>query len=418
MALSRAACVLSSVLGTAALTSPVRAAVVDEVVGANALSDEDPSQISGFGLDLTISDGSGLNFVGQNYRNHLGLKVEPHWNVGRRFFASSPIWKSLTLKAEATATRALAGTDSASFSGSVATEPVRPCADLRPSQSGTIDPTSVPRCHPAPAERRTDFSDISLGAVLPRFARIPELGVDASASLRVVLPVSLQSRFQTLRLSTGVGASLGRLLWQDRVRLGYSFVFSKNFHEYTTPGLAPEMFAAAELGGNPYAGLAGVGISNFYSDPTRIEGGGFNISAALANGLSAIIQLSQRWSGGVAYTWIDGFTYSHRCLVEISGQTVDTCAAGDAVAEDSGSSLRRPGHRKSQLFRVSASYAARNWLELSLSWLTRSPRLKPDSSYRQGFVSVDYNAFTTVVLAVTVSVDRVAGPWWRSRGSR
>ena len=50
-------------------------------------------------------------------------------------------------------------------------------------------------------------------------------------------------------------------------------------------------------------------------------------------------------------------------------------------------------------------------MNFSLGWITWSPRLKGDSSYRQGFVSTNYDAFTTVVLSTTISVEELTGRW-------
>ena len=92
----------------------------------------------------------------------------------------------------------------------------------------------------------------------------------------------------------------------------------------------------------------------------------------------------------------------------MQGQIIDTCRSGDAVAGNSGPSLNRPARRDSQVLWISLSYQATDWMGLSLSWINWAPAQKPDSSYRQGFISTDYNAFTTVQLGVTFTVDEIA----------
>ena len=84
-----------------------------------------------------------------------------------------------------------------------------------------------------------------------------------------------------------------------------------------------------------------MGISNLYADPSRVGTGGFNTSFSLSNALSARMTFDEKWSGDVLYMWTDGFTYGHRCMVDVSGQAVDTCRTGAAVAAGSGSD----GHR-------------------------------------------------------------------------
>jgi hypothetical protein len=253
-------------------------------------------------------------------------------------------------------------------------------------------------------------------ASLPRFATIPRVAVDVTGGARVVLPLSAQSRFATLRLGVAGNAGFGRGFLGGRVRASYSLGASKNFHAYSTSGLSTDRdFAAAEIGGNPSSGVAGVGISNFYADPSRAGGGGFATSYSFSNGLSATFPLYGKVGGAISYMWIDGFTYSHRCMVSVGGQDVDTCATGAAVAANSGATTEARGHRRAQVFSLTADYDFRPWLGFSLAFTTWSPREKPDTSYRQPFVSTDYNAFTSVVLSATLPVETVFETW---RGSR
>ena len=60
---------------------------------------------------------------------------------------------------------------------------------------------------------------------------------------------------------------------------------------------------------------------------------------------------------------------------------------------------------------MTASYQFRPWLGFSLAWITWAPREKPDSSFRQGFISTDYNSFTSVMLSATTSLEEVAKKW-------
>lgn len=373
-------------------------------------------RFGGFGLDVSVSDGSSLNFVGQNYRNDLSLQLDPSFSVGKRYLAASPTWSKLALFARFSVSQTLFGTDPSSFGAEVGGGPLAPCSNLTPSaQGGTIDPAAVERCDPATGDRRTDYSDVWLGASLPRFATIPRVNVAVSGSTRFVLPVSAQSRFQTLRLGVTATGMLSRAFWSDRFRLAYGLWFSKNFHAFTTPGLDPESLAAGETGRNPYSGLSGVGISNFYADPSRVGSGEVNTSYSFANVLSVAVKLPGKWFADAMYMWRDGFAYGVPCRVNMGGSEVDTCRTGDAVAARSGSELDRPGHRKSQLFWATVGYNVRDWVNVSLAWITAAPRLKPDSTFRQGLVSLDYNAFTSVVLSTTITVEELADRWRKGR---
>jgi hypothetical protein len=388
---------------------------------ANALtgtpSGDEAPRLHGLDLDLTLSDSSGLNAVGQNYRNELSLYLEPRWSIGRALMPQAGRWSKLTLSARFVITQALAGTNEEFFGSDVRSGPQGTCSDIVPSADGAvIDPNQVRRCNPTPAARRIDYSDLWLTAGVPRLFTLPK-EIDVPASLRVLVPVSAQSRFQTLRLGLTGTSGLTRGFWQDRLKLSYALGFSKYFHAYTTPGIAPGPIGAAETGGNGAAPLTGVGISNLYANPALVGTGGFNPAFSFSNALSAHLSIADRWSGDVLYMWTDAFTYAHRCAVEVGDQTVDTCRTGGLVAANSSSDVTARGHKRGQVFWVTLSYEAAPWLDLSLAWVNWAPRLKPNSSYRQGFISTDYNAFTSVMLSASTSLDKVAARL-RNKASR
>jgi hypothetical protein len=401
----------AAVAAALGLPQPAVAQLANALTGTTATGPEDTA-LRGFDFSLTLSDSSGLNTVGQNYRNELSAYFEPQWAAGKRLGLGGALSK-LTVSGRFVLTRALSGTSDDSFSGSASSGPLTPCSTVIPSpDGGVVDPTQVRRCNPAAADRRTDYSDIWLSAGLPRFATIPRANLDVSSSLRLVLPTSAQSRFATLRFGvTGTGG-LSRGFFGDKLRLFYTLGLTKNFHAYSTPGLDPGAGGpAGEEGGNPASGLAGTGISNLYADPSRVGQGGYNTSFALANSLSAHLELGGRWSGDVLYLWTDGFTYGHPCQIDVSGLSVDSCRTGAAVADSSGSAVEGRGHKRGQVFWVTASYNYRPWLSFSLAWVNWAPREKPDSSYRQPFISTDYNAFTSVMLSATTSLEEIAKRW-------
>jgi hypothetical protein len=397
------------------LERPAAAQLDNALTGTTA--EPTGSALGGFDFELTLSDSSGLNAVGQNYRNELSTYFEPRWAIGDRLFGGSGALGKLTLSGRFVLTRALSGTGDDSFGGTVNSGPVAPCSNVLPSsEGGVIDPTQVRRCNPPSADRRIDYSDLWLTAGLPRFATIPRTGLDLSTSLRLILPTSVQSRYATLRFGlTGTGG-LSRAFFGDKLRLIYTLGVTKNFHAYSTPGIdAGPPGPAGDVGANPSGGLSGTGISNLYADPTRAGQGGFNVSFSLANSLSAHFDLSQRWSGDVLYLWTDAFTYGHRCQLDLDGLALDSCATGAAVAGASGTDVAARGHKRGQVFWVTASYSFRPWLSFSLAWVNWAPREKPDTSYRQPFISTDYNAFTSVMLSATTSLEEIAKRW---RGTR
>ena len=370
----------------------------------------------GFTFDLTTADGSGLNSVGHNYRNDFVWYFEPAWNVGQVYLRGTR-WHSLQLQARFSVTANVSGTDEANFSGYAnATGPQGTCGSPDVStQGGSVDPGSVPYCSPPPNNRRADYSDLWLTLRAPHLYTIPKIDVYVNPAFRVVLPTSAESLYATMVMSLTPSVAVGRAFWHDKIHAGYGFGFTKYFHRYIAPQLNPAAGGqAATIGGNYNDGAYGAGLSNFYADPTRVGTiGGYNPSYAFIHTISGGIQLSDKWSLDVLYLIIDAFSYDHSCTLQVNGVAYDTCDAGDAVASASGAQVSRPGHRDSQVFWATIAYQPLDWLGLSLAWINWAPLQKPDSSYRQGLISTDYNAFTTIQLAATITVDKLAAHYWR-----
>ncbi len=85
----------------------------------------------------------------------------------------------------------------------------------------------------------TLLGDLSLRLGASRFAKIPGIDVDVSASLGLTLPTSLASQGDTLMFALAPQVRLSRTF--DKVlsglTIGYSLRLSKLFHEYTTSAL-------------------------------------------------------------------------------------------------------------------------------------------------------------------------------------
>ena len=374
----------------------------------------------GLTFDLTTADGSGLNSVGHNYRNDFVWYFEPAWNIGQMYFRGTR-WRSLQLQARWSLTANVSGTDEANFSGQSNASPAGTCPGTTINDNGTVDPGSVGYCDPSANTRRADYSDVWVTLRNPHIYTIPKIDVYLSPSFRMVAPASRESLYQTLVMSLTPSIAAGRTFWHDKIRVGYGFGFTKNFHRYTSPLLAPGQggLTGATAGGNLSDGPYGAGLSNFYLDPSR-DGtiGGYNINYSLSHTISGGIQLSDKWSFDVLYVIIDSFTYDHSCAttnVAVAGAQYDTCSAGDRVAANSGATLARPSHRDSQVFWATIAYQPLDWLGLSLAWINWAPLQKLDSSYRQGIISTDYDAFTTIQLAATITVDRLAARYWRKQ---
>jgi hypothetical protein len=396
---------LGLALGAAA---PAAAQTAASATGQVSTAPAEQSNLGGFDVSLSFSDSTGLNAVGENYRNELSLFIEPRWAVGKFYLKDKGFLSKLVLGGRLVLNRAIAGTDEGGFGNDVNAGPQGGCSNITPSANGgVIDPNQVAYCHPAPNSRRTDYSDIGVSAALPRLTTIPRIGVDVSPSVRFTLPISPQSRFSSLRLGTTASVGLGRAFVGDKLRLGYSFGFTKNWHKYTTAGLESDGGTVAEQGGNSYSPIAGVSSSNLYADASRVGMRGFNTSFSMSNSINAAYKINDDWSVDGLYMWTDGWSYDHSCGVVIAGSDHNECDAGDVVAAGSDSDVTRRGHRKGQVLWLTANYNWRPWLGFSLAWATWAPRQKPDSTFRQGIISTDYNSFTSVLLSASTSLDEV-----------
>ena len=370
----------------------------------------------GLTFDLTTADGSGLNSVGHNYRNDFVWYFEPAWNIGQMYLRGTR-WRALQLQARFSVTANVSGTDEANFTGySNSTGPQGTCGSPSINDNGgAVNPGTVAYCNPPPNNRRADYSDLWLTLRSPRIYTVPKIAVYLNPALRVVLPTSLESQYATMVMSFTPSISVGRTFWHDKLRAGYGFGFTKFIHRYTTPQLNPSAGGqASTIGGNYHDGAYGAGLSNFYLDPSRVGTiGGYNPSFTLTHTISGGVQINDKWSVDVLYLIVDAFSYDHSCTMQVNGITYNTCSAGDAVAANSNASLSRPGHRDSQVFWATIGYQPVDWLGLSLAWINWAPLQKPDTSYRQGLISTDYNAFTTIQLAATITVDKLAARYWR-----
>src|SRR5262249_11873898 len=161
---------------------------------------------------------------------------------------------------------------------------------------------------------------------------IPRAQLEVSPSVRFVIPISKQSRLSTLRLGVTGSVGFGRSFLQEKLRLGYGFGFTKNFHQYSTPGIAPgDAGTGAELGDNPYNGVMGVGLSNLYTDASRVGMSGFNSSFSFSNSINGSYKIDDDWSVDGTYMWTDGFSYGHTCVITATGTSQDTCRSGRDV---------------------------------------------------------------------------------------
>jgi hypothetical protein len=372
----------------------------------------------GFAFDFTMADSSGLNSIGENYRNDLNFYFEPTWNVGPRFLRNTA-FKSLMVAGRFAVTQNLSGTEESNFGSQVNSGPETPCFNGTPStQGGTINPSQVPYCHPAANNRRTDYSDIWLTLRAPKIYTIPVVGININPSIRFIFPTSLESRFATLRMGWTTSLALGRSFWKDRISVGAGFGITKNFHDKTTQQIYASNGSTGGTttqGGNFYDQAAANGISNFYVDPSRTSNiGGYNVSYAMLGSFTAAAHINDKWSFDVLYILIGNFTYGpDQCNVSIgNGQTTNVCANNAAVMQGQG--ISQHTNHDAQVFWATLAYQPLDYLGISLAWINWAPLTYSNSTYRQGIISTNYDAYTTVQLGVTVTLDKLGAKFLKN----
>jgi hypothetical protein len=139
---------------------------------------------------------------------------------------------------------------------------------------------------------------------------IPKLGIDVFSEVRLYLPTSLVSRYETL-----VIAPLGRLSLIRAfgpVVLGYSLMFRKNFHRYESPlldnaGDLPSAYVRARRPEDPRG-------------PSQAPIAGNNISFSLSNSFFVSYVPISRLSISAYYAISQSFTYRNYAKDEFSSQ--------------------------------------------------------------------------------------------------
>ena len=384
--------------------------------GSIAVASSGPVRFWGFGLDWSFWDDNTLNTA--SYRNDIANLFLPRWDIGEVAFRGTP-FHSLSLGGRFVVTRALTGYDDTGYSGQNSGGPITPCSNLTPSANGTVDVTKVQRCNYGNNPDRTDYSDVLLSLSNPSIATIPKLGININPSITLTLPASAQSQLATLQAGLGFGLGLNRSFLGGKVNLAYVVGFTKYFHRYTTANYSNGSTSNANGSlstNNPNVDLSQVASNdaNFLADPGRDTSvGGYNSSYALRQIFLLSINPTERLGISALYIMSDAWAYpiDSSCLTTLNGQVQDLCAAGQQVAQGSGASIVTNGSahkRGQQIFWLTVGYQLLDWLNVNVAWYTGSLRTFDDGSPRQPFISTNYDAFTSVSLGATITLEKLA----------
>lgn len=218
----------------------------------------------------------------------------------------------------------------------------------------------------------TQLGDLALRFTASRFATIPGLGAELTASLGFAFPTSLASQGQTMLFSVSPSLRLG---WTFRevmsgLSFGYTARFTKLFHDYTTGELESPVVPGC------FAGSSG-SCDRFLNTGVR------NTSYRMANSLDASLAftdwMSMSASFGVVVSWLYEDVEDER----VTFQELEPQDERYALVADLG-----------------LTFQPTNPLSISIGASTFNPQLAPDGSRYTPF----FNRFTTLYLDLRVDV--------------
>ena len=196
----------------------------------------------------------------------------------------------------------------------------------------------------------------------------------------------------------------------QRKILGYSIAATKNVHKYTAPNF--QCGADDLLGGSYFT--PGYLDSNVATRTDTyapyLTGGKLNPSWGVNHIFTVDVTPIDKLGISLIYVMSQAFPYPANCNsgMNIQGYTDNSCAGGMAVAASQSSGISTDSQRVNQIFWLTVGYQVLDWLNISAALITATPQKAENNSLRQPFLSFDYNAFSTVSLGATVSIDKVA----------
>ena len=217
-------------------------------------------------------------------------------------------------------------------------------------------------------------SDISLSGGYNSIYVIPVVDVELSASATLTIPTSTFSRAETLLLGTGVEVAASRSFpVLGGLQIGYSFEFSKAWHEYTTTAGGARLEGPCALGVN--ADRCGFEVGS----------GERNVSWTVNNTLNASITIND---------WISGVVAGGLGVGQLYGAEESDPRESNSVSD--------PTHaRYHALTMAKVMFFSSNIISGSLGLVSFHTQQMPDSSLRSPFL----NRFTRITADLIVDLD-------------
>ena len=358
-----------------------------------------PAGAGDFG-SLSIWDISGVTGDAESYENQLSFVLSPSLRLGRVWKGAPALAAPLTLSAELSLGVELAGNDArfrgAQFSGPAATPggaeslAINAQGQVVNAQAGQADGTG----------KRALLTDLWLGLSHPKLYRVPLAGVDLGARLAVILPTSTASQATGLYASPGLGISLGRSFWSERLSLGYSLRYTHYLYRHAT---------------NDFRSMGGEVIVNGRPEPVYQpnRGTSLNPNFAVINELWVEGKIIAGLSAAASYSLINTFTHALEPVELETLPLADPCADGQAVAVATGGEVNACGERSQRdahWFRFHLSYQVLPQLGISAGLSTYQPVRHEGAGVSNPFIqTVPTTNYTTVELGLRLEFEETAG---------
>ena len=343
-------------------------------------------RFQGFDLAVSLTDSTGLSFAPGSYYNVLSLWLEPSFHLGRRLLPGT-WWAPFAVSLRMPIDFELSSNDprfrgpgfsSASLYATPEAIPIAVVRDASLAAWGTTD---------GAVRNPVQVGDLWLTVQHPKLFKVPALDVVVGASLRLVAPVSPQSRNTGLVTTTSLGVFLDRVL--GPLDVNYAGRFAKYFFTRTSPAIASSL---------PDPVINGQTTELWRPSSTGIP----NPDYGYIHALGAAVQLPWGLSLGASYTLF------HVKPLPLSGcgvpdvPTADVCTDGPAVGP-----VAQGTWRHDQAFQANLDWTG-GPVTLSLGLSTFRGLRAPDGTVAQPFVHVTRDNATTLYLSVSTSAEELA----------
>ncbi|MFH2008867.1 MAG: hypothetical protein ABI333_19925 [bacterium] len=361
--------------------------------------------LQGFSLRLGYRLSTGLNFEPDNASLDMSYQFKLGWAIGARFAPKSWL-KHFTASLRLNLSHQPAGSNPYYRTGNTDPSYRLAMSDEVPigdtgyflSQGGVA---AVPRTVDG-NPRTARVSDLMLTFQHGELYKIPKVGIAFDGLIRFMFPTSVSSRNATMffAMTFALGASRTFKFKAGKVKqslmLGYTFGFSKYFHEYKTGKVVPIEQDFTLEGATIEETLANVGISR---NPDYAFSNDFFITYGIYKGVSLTL----------SYGLLSYRTYKFDCdpiqyNINDPGAFDDICANNRELNP----SITDTGWRDMHGFSATLSYQPLPYLGFMLMLATQAPQRMPNSSsIQQPFLVTNRNGYSSLMLTMYLTLDKL-----------